>query len=199
MIYYVESNAPKNGDGSQNKPFNMISQAAKIAAAGDEIIVGAGIYREAVSPANSGKEDSRIVYRAKEKGAAVITGAEEWKNWESEGGGVWSEGNVYYNGAKPWKNEKNSCVSKNKVSVDISKKPDGWYISSNIDISKEDYSLNMINTGTLGKAFEPDAKFENPDGSEIVFDTDCFGNKRDGGIIPGPFAADDLIDKRLPI
>ena len=88
MIYYVKSNAPKKGDGSQNAPFNTISQAARIAVAGDEIVVGAGIYRESVNPANSGKEDSRIVYRAKEKGTAVITGAEEWNKWEREDG-IW--------------------------------------------------------------------------------------------------------------
>ena len=48
MIYYVKSNVTKDGDGSQNAPFNTISQAARIAVAGDEIVVGAGIYRESV-------------------------------------------------------------------------------------------------------------------------------------------------------
>ncbi len=112
---------------------------------------------------------------------------------------VWSEGNAYYNGAIPWKNEKNSGISDQRAEVDIVKKPDGWYISCNIDASKEDFSSNLINTETLGKAFEPDAGFDNPDGSEIVFDTDYFGNKREGSIIPGPFASYDLIDKKLPI
>ena len=112
---------------------------------------------------------------------------------------VWSEGNAYYNGAIPWKNEKNSRISDQRAEVDIVKKPDGWYISCKIDASKEDFSSNLINTETLGKAFEPDAGFDNPDGSEIVFDTDYFGNKREGSIIPGPFAEDDLIDKKLPI
>ena len=46
----------------------------------------------------------------------------------------------------------------------------------------------IITSDILGKAFEPDQRFENPDGSEIVFDTDFYGKKRSGAIIPGPFA-----------
>ena len=46
----------------------------------------------------------------------------------------------------------------------------------------------MVRTDTLGKAFEPEQRFENPDGSEIVFDTDYYGNQRFQNILPGPFA-----------
>ena len=46
----------------------------------------------------------------------------------------------------------------------------------------------MINTETLGMAFEPEQLFENPDGTGIVFDTDICGNKREGEVIAGPFA-----------
>jgi hypothetical protein len=46
----------------------------------------------------------------------------------------------------------------------------------------------IITSDILGKAFEPDQRFENPDGSEIVFDTDYYGKKRSGAVIPGPFA-----------
>ena len=46
----------------------------------------------------------------------------------------------------------------------------------------------IITSDILGKAFEPDQRFENPDGSEIVFDTDFYGKKRSGAVIPGPFA-----------
>ena len=40
----------------------------------------------------------------------------------------------------------------------------------------------------LGKAFEPEQRFENPDETPIIFDIDLQGNRRDGMIIPGPFA-----------
>ena len=47
----------------------------------------------------------------------------------------------------------------------------------------------MINTEVLGKAFEPEASFENADGTPIRFDADYFGNHRGVHVIPGPFAS----------
>jgi hypothetical protein len=46
----------------------------------------------------------------------------------------------------------------------------------------------MVTSDILGKAFEPEQRFEAPDGSDLVFDVDYYGNKRTGDIVPGPFA-----------
>ena len=46
----------------------------------------------------------------------------------------------------------------------------------------------VISTANLGMAFEPEEKYENPDGSPLVLDTDILGKKRQGRVIPGPFA-----------
>jgi hypothetical protein len=46
----------------------------------------------------------------------------------------------------------------------------------------------LISSETLGMAFEPEERFENPDGSDIVFDIDFNGQKRQGRIVAGPFA-----------
>ncbi len=89
MQYYVDQNAVQSGDGSKEKPFRRIQEAADKAAAGDEVIVASGIYREAVNPVNGGREDARIVYRSETERAAVITGAEPVKNWELCKGNVW--------------------------------------------------------------------------------------------------------------
>lgn len=45
MIYYVAANAPRNGCGTKEKPFQTISEAAAAARAGDEVLVAPGIYR----------------------------------------------------------------------------------------------------------------------------------------------------------
>ena len=37
-------------------------------------------------------------------------------------------------------------------------------------------------------AFEPEEKYENPDGTPIVFDMDFAGKKRSSSPIAGPFA-----------
>ena len=55
----------------------------------------------------------------------------------------------------------------------------------------------MISTETLGEAFEPEEKFENPDGTDIVFDRDYFGNHRGLRTIPGPFASAEDSEKVL--
>ena len=61
MLRYVNCNAKPHGDGSKEKPFSKIQQAAAIALPGDEIIVAPGVYREEVSPVNAGTEKKPIV------------------------------------------------------------------------------------------------------------------------------------------
>ena len=46
----------------------------------------------------------------------------------------------------------------------------------------------MINSDILGCAFEPEERFENPDGTAITFDRDYFGEHRGVKVLPGPFA-----------
>ena len=75
MIYYVNARAERDGNGSKQRPFKHIDDAARIAVAGDEIIVAPGVYREKVTPRNAGREDARIVYRSEKPLGAVITGA----------------------------------------------------------------------------------------------------------------------------
>ena len=74
---------------------------------------------------------------------------------------VWCEGNLYLDGAKP---------SRHDSTVDGS-------------------SCRLITSDILGKAFEPEQRFEAADGTAITFDTDVFGNKREGRIVPGPFSS----------
>ncbi|WP_044914082.1 right-handed parallel beta-helix repeat-containing protein [Butyrivibrio sp. WCE2006] len=90
MIFYVDTNAFRDGDGSETRPFKTINDAAKIAKAGDEVVVRPGIYREHVIPVNSGTEDARITYRSEKPLEAVITGAELITGWKKEKGTVWS-------------------------------------------------------------------------------------------------------------
>jgi hypothetical protein len=66
MKYYVNANAPRQGDGSEARPFRNINDAAKLAQPGDEVLVAPGVYREYVDPRNASREDARIVYRSVE-------------------------------------------------------------------------------------------------------------------------------------
>ena len=89
MIYYVDINAAEHGNGSKDKPFARINDAAQVAVAGDEVLVAPGIYREYVNPQNAGTEDQRIVYKSMQPLGAVITGAEPLTGWKPYEGDVW--------------------------------------------------------------------------------------------------------------
>jgi hypothetical protein len=105
---------------------------------------------------------------------------------------VWSEGNVYLAGAKPCRMEKNGLYIANEredVKVELVECENGEYrLETNVYDLMEGFTGRMINTEILGKAFEPEQYFENPDGTPIQFDYDYFGNHRGFRVIPGPFA-----------
>lgn len=104
---------------------------------------------------------------------------------------VWSEGNVYLGGAKAWKNERNGLIKAADgcdVKVELADKDGAYYLDTNIYDLMGDFTAKMVSTDVLGKAFEPEQKFENPDGTGIPFDADYFGNHRSVKVVPGPFA-----------
>ena len=90
MIYYVNADAFRSGDGTQERPFKRINDAAQIAVPGDEIVVQPGVYREHVIPRNAGTAEKPIVYRSAEPRKAVITGAEPLPCWQRYQGDVWT-------------------------------------------------------------------------------------------------------------
>lgn len=103
---------------------------------------------------------------------------------------VWSEGNAYFNGAKACDLEKNGLIdTENEIYVNLVENEDGKLVlDTNLYEHLGDMGLNMIDSDTLGEAFEPEQRFEEPDGSTIVFDTDFSGVKRDKVVLAGPFA-----------
>ena len=111
---------------------------------------------------------------------------------------VWIDGNAYFEGATAYKNEKHKFEDNSgKVYVDVVEKEDGWYLDTNIYEVMKDFKVDLISTETLGKAFEPQQKFEDPDGSPITFDADYLGEHRGTDIIPGPLACGSEIKKKL--
>lgn len=89
MIYYVSNSKKISGDGSRQYPFKTIQEAANIALPGDEVLVAPGIYREWVNPIHSGSSSHPIIYQSEKLNEAVITGAEEIKNWEQFQSSTW--------------------------------------------------------------------------------------------------------------
>jgi len=104
MIIYVDTNAKAYGDGTKEHPYKRIGDAAMVAAAGDEVLVYPGIYREDVSPVYAGTADKRITYKSVEPLKAVITGADVFSGWEKYEGDVWklSIPNDYFGKYNPY-------------------------------------------------------------------------------------------------
>lgn len=102
---------------------------------------------------------------------------------------VWVEGNAYFNGASVCKHEKNKLVNtEDKVTVEVLEKDGTYSVKSNVFSLVKDFKEGIITSDILGYAFEPEQRFENPDGSAIIFDRDYLGNHRGVASIPGPFA-----------
>ena len=90
MKIYVNVNGPRNGVGTKEMPLRSIAEAAKLAKAGDEVIVAPGVYREYIDPVNGGTgEDNRIKYISEVPLGATITGSEVATDWEKVEGDVW--------------------------------------------------------------------------------------------------------------
>lgn len=64
----------------------------------------------------------------------------------------------------------------------------GFRIDTNIFEHLPEIRCSIIDTEKMGMAFEPEQRYENPDGSDIILDTDYFGNPFGENPLPGPFA-----------
>lgn len=101
---------------------------------------------------------------------------------------VWAEGNVYFNGAKPMSREKAAVNDTDEISVSVEETKEGFVLKTNLYDHMPETANSVITTDMLGMAFEPEQKFENPDGSPIVFDTDYYGKAHGTKPVAGPFA-----------
>lgn len=90
LVYEVNASAACPGSGTAASPFCAIGSAAAIAAAGDVVNVASGIYREQVTPANSGAAGLPITYRS-------TNGARIYGTDDLSGTGLWtiSSGTTY--------------------------------------------------------------------------------------------------------
>lgn len=102
---------------------------------------------------------------------------------------VWINGNAYFNGAESRKHEKDKYIGpEKKAYVNLIEKDGNYHIETNVYELLEGWTTGIIDSDVLGKAFEPEQRFEDPNGETIIFDRDYFGNPRGLSTLPGPFA-----------
>lgn len=105
---------------------------------------------------------------------------------------VWAEGNVYFNGAKAMSKENAVIDKEHTITISLEEKNGKYTVKTNLNDYIKELKTTLVSTETLGMAFEPEQRFENPDGTSIVFNEDYYGN--DCGLFPiaGPFAEKSL-------
>lgn len=109
-IFHVAKKGAHGNAGTKEAPFSTINQAAKVAAAGDTVIVHEGIYRESVNPINTGiSNQRRITYQAADGESVIIKGSERITNWEKIKGTVWKAviSNTLFGHYNPYEEEVN--------------------------------------------------------------------------------------------
>ncbi|MFI3269724.1 MAG: right-handed parallel beta-helix repeat-containing protein [Rikenellaceae bacterium] len=87
--YYVATTGDDSNDGSQERPFRSISKAAAIMEAGDECVIRGGVYREIVTPLNSGEEGRPITFRNFEGERVVVDATEPLNGWTKYKGDIY--------------------------------------------------------------------------------------------------------------
>lgn len=105
--------------------------------------------------------------------------------------------NVYFNGSQPYEHEKEAVVNANlDPSIELQFLEGSVELHITMDESMDGGDFPQVTTAMLGKAHQPEAGFDDPDGSDIAIVTDICGNPRTR-IIAGPFSS--LINGRQQI
>ena len=111
---------------------------------------------------------------------------------------VWADGNAYFNGAKAYAKEKTNFVdSSSEVYVKLVEADGKYTLNTNVYELLGEFKAGVINSDILGCAFEPEERFENPDGSTIIFDSDYLGEHRGIAVVPGPFASAEAAKRQV--
>ena len=101
---------------------------------------------------------------------------------------VWIKGNAYFNGADISKHEQNGFNdTEHHAEVELVENNGKYTLKTNVFEYIKNFRNGIITSDILGKAFEPEQRFENTDGTPITFDSDYFGNHRGLDTLPGPF------------
>jgi alpha-N-arabinofuranosidase len=115
---------------------------------------------------------------------------------------VWMDGNVFLNGAKASKHEKDPAVRQVLESkINLVAEPDGVYLYT---LQDEEWEANrpneIVSTRLLGRAKLADQGYTNTDGTPVKIDTDYFGERRKPtDPASGPFARINRRDLKVKV
>lgn len=83
--YHVSITGDDNAAGTVQAPWRTIQRAVDALKPGDTVLIGAGIYREAITIKTSGTAEAPITLAAIPGARVVVTGADLLKDWKKAG------------------------------------------------------------------------------------------------------------------
>jgi hypothetical protein len=102
---------------------------------------------------------------------------------------VYINNNAYFNGAEPFELEKNKLVEEeSNLEFSIIEEGEDVYLSCNLPESFSSIQGPIHSTTTLARVRIADAEFENPDGSEVILNTDFLDREKEEESALGPIA-----------
>ncbi len=161
--YYVSQNcdACDTNDGSYEKPFKTIAQAAEVAKEGDTVIIREGTYHELLAPKNSGTVSNPITFKSADGESVKLTATAEL------GAPVGTKTNVYgqemlvydaltdlgYGRNQIFYNQKNLLAGihpNEDTNENMNIRPENldplWGVQGNIKVTMEDNSILLSKT-----------------------------------------------------
>ena len=99
------------------------------------------------------------------------------------------KGNAYFGGAVGSAHEPEAKVCEQAgITIGFSEKMDKVFVCIKDAKLLGGAGSELLSADALGETYHAEMAYENPDGTNIVFDTDFFGKKRPAGnVTPGPF------------
>ncbi|GIG21729.1 hypothetical protein Cch01nite_24530 [Cellulomonas chitinilytica] len=109
---------------------------------------------------------------------------------------VWIEGNLYADGAEPFRAEPTALVlGTSPVRVEVVDAEAGS-VRVDVDHSGGIDVVAPVTTARLGTSYQAEMPYTNPDGTDLDLGADVFGIPRDQ-VVPGPFAASAPVTRIL--
>src|SRR5437764_1008648 len=88
--WFVATTGSDQNPGTLAAPLHTIQKAASQAHAGDTVYIRGGVYRETVTPANSGAASAPITFTNYNNEIVTVSGADPITGWTSIGNGKFS-------------------------------------------------------------------------------------------------------------
>jgi alpha-N-arabinofuranosidase len=97
-------------------------------------------------------------------------------------------GNLYYHGARPYRNESDAVRSATDPKIGVVEEGERVHLHLVLDDAVQQAKTARVTTELLGKAEIPQVQYENSDGSPLKIETDYFGKHRsEARPTAGPF------------